>query len=66
MSPSPVTVKVTFLRVTTADLVVEVDDFETYIPRTVLEYDGLLDHCVPREVIEITLPHDAAYARGLV
>lgn len=66
MSPSPVTIKVTFLRVTTAGLLVEVDDFEVWIPRAIVEYDGLLDHCEPREVIEITLPHDAAYARGLV
>ena len=51
---------------TTAGLLIEVEDFEVWIPRAVVEYDGLLDHCEPREVIEITLPHDAAYARGLV
>lgn len=66
MSPSPVTIKVTFKRVTTSSLVVESGDFDVYLPRPLVEYDGLLDHCVPGELIEITLPHDAAYARGLV
>lgn len=59
-------VMVTFVKVTTATLVVEMVDFEASIPRSEVQYDGLLDHCQRGEVIEIRLPEAVAVSRGLI
>ena len=61
-----VEVLVTFVKVNTSTLVVELVDFEASIPRSEVQYDGLLDHCVRGEVIEIRVPEAVAVSRGLL
>lgn len=65
-STDPIEVLVTFVKVTTSTLTVEVVDFETSIPRSEVQYDGLLDHCKRGELIEIRVPEGIAHARGLI
>ena len=65
-SSDPVEVLVTFVKVTSATLTVEFVDFETSIPRSEVQYDGLLDHCVRGEIIEIRVPEALAASRGLI
>ena len=65
-STDAIEVLVTFVKVNTATLIVEVGDFQTAVPRNEVQYDGLLDHCQPGEMIEIRVPEAVAVARGLV
>lgn len=62
----PTTVEVSFIRVTSAAVLVECDELELWLPRQHVEYDGLLDHCEKGELIEITVPEWLAYDRGLI
>jgi len=62
----PVEVEVTFLRVTSAAVLVECDEIEIWLPREKVQFDGLLDHCEKGELIEVTVPEWLAYDRGLI
>ena len=66
MSASPVTVEVAFLKATSEAILIEFDEIETWLPRSQIEYDGLLDHCQRGELVELTIPHWLACARGLI
>ena len=61
-----VEVLVVFMNVTTATLTVEGDGFEVFLPRSEVQYDGLLDHCQRGEVIEIRVTEAMAVSRGLL
>lgn len=65
-STDTVEVMVTFVRVNSSTLVVELVDYETSIPRSEVQYDGLLDHCQRGEVIEIQVTESVAVSRGLI
>ena len=61
-----VEVMVTFVKVNSSTLVVELVDYEASIPRSEVQYDGLLDHCQRGEVIEIRVSEAMAVSRGLI
>ena len=65
-STDTVEVEVTFLRVTTAAVLVEYDEIEIWLPREHVEYDGLLDHCERSELVELRVPEWLAFDRGLI
>jgi hypothetical protein len=65
-STDTIEVLVTFVKVHTATLVVEVDEYQTAIPRSEVQYDGLLEHCQPGEMIEIRVSEAIAHSRGLI
>lgn len=65
-SADPIEVLVTFVKAHTSTLIVEVGDYQTAIARSEVQYDGLLDHCQPGEMIEIRVSEVTAVARGLI
>lgn len=62
----PVEIEVTFIKCTSAAVLIEYDESEIWLPRSQLEFHGNFDHCQRGELVEIELPEWLAYEKDLI
>jgi hypothetical protein len=62
----PVELEVAIVSVRPSSVRIEIDGARHWLPRSVVEYDGELDHAQPGELVEITVPEWLAYEKGLI